>query len=76
MAQIRLFQGDREGFLDNVTQGVPYCSADWMPKTFRSTLELLAHQSDKFTGLDEGIAELKKAESELARSAAKAQSTQ
>jgi tetratricopeptide (TPR) repeat protein len=76
LAQTRLFQGDREGFLDNITLGIQYCTADWMPKTFRSTLELLPEQSQQFPGLDEGIVELKKAELELAPSASKAQSTQ
>ena len=66
LAQIRLFQGDREGFLNYLEQGLLFSTAGWMPKTFRDTLELLP-KDVTLPGLDEGIEELKKGEAELAR---------
>jgi len=67
LAQIRLFQGDHEGFLKNLQRGVIFCGADFMPRTFRETLELLPKDPKAFPGLDEGIQILKRAEAELER---------
>jgi Flp pilus assembly protein TadD len=65
LAQIRLFQSDREGFLEYVDQGLLFCGAAWMPQTFRETLELIPKDPKTFPGLDEGIQILKKAEIQL-----------
>jgi len=69
LAQIRLFNGDRQGFLDYLDQGL-LVSPDWAPKTFRETLELLPRNPELFPGLDEGIQTLKDAEGQLAKKAA------
>ncbi|HEY6248362.1 MAG TPA: tetratricopeptide repeat protein [Candidatus Angelobacter sp.] len=70
LAQIRLFNGDRQGFLDYLKQGILFSPADSGPRTFRETLELLPRGADVLPGLDEGIEKLKKSEAQLARSKA------
>lgn len=74
LAQIRLFQADREGFLSYVEQGLVFSKSAWMPKTFRENLELLPRDPDAFPGLEEGIEELKAGEAELQRMEKKAES--
>ena len=65
LAQIRLLQKDREGFLEFLAKGVENCTSGWMPKTFRETLELLPGGTDGMPGLAEGIKQLQDAEAEL-----------
>ncbi len=72
LAQIRLFLGDKSGFLEFLRQGVEHSGASWMLETFRQTLELLTRGSTVLPGLEEGIEELRTAGGELARLGASA----
>ena len=72
LAQIRLFNKDREGFLEFLGKGLENCAAGWMPKTFRETLELLPGGVDGLPALAEGIEQLRDAEAELGRPAVQA----
>jgi tetratricopeptide (TPR) repeat protein len=56
LAEIHLYQNDKEGFLDYIRKGLASCNADWQPKTFRESLQktLVARKID-FEGLSEGI---------------------
>ncbi len=69
LAQIRLFLGDRGDFLRNLGDGIANSGASWMAKAFRETLELLPQGEAALPGLEEGIALLRDAEAELARTA-------
>jgi hypothetical protein len=60
LAQIRLFLGDRDGFLQYLQEGVLHCTADFMPRTFRENLELLPGGMGA-----EGIEILRQAEAQL-----------
>lgn len=72
LSQIRLFLGDRNGFLEYLSKGVESSGASWMLETFRQTLELLPRGAATLPGLEEGIDELRKAGGELARLGASA----
>jgi tetratricopeptide (TPR) repeat protein len=64
LAQVHLFLGNKDEFLNYLQEGVITSTNDWMPKTFRETLELL-DGNIQLPGLKEGIKRLKKAEAAL-----------
>jgi tetratricopeptide (TPR) repeat protein len=66
LAQLNLYTGDGQKFLDNIDEGLLVCTHAWQPETFRKTLELLTSVGVSLPGLDEGIAKLKEAEEFLA----------
>lgn len=62
LAEVCLYTGNAEGFLENVDKGLEICTARWQPETFRKSLELLTSVGVSLPGLDEGIAKLKETE--------------
>lgn len=62
LAEIRLYQCDKDGFLEYLETGIQSCNADWQPQTFRDSLRdtLFAKDID-FPGLSEGIKRLEDA---------------
>jgi tetratricopeptide (TPR) repeat protein len=69
LAELRLYQNDKAGFLENVREGIKYCEADWQPKTFRKSLnDMLVEAGIDLPGLGDGIALLDDAANDLARS--------
>jgi tetratricopeptide (TPR) repeat protein len=59
LAEIHLYQGDRQGFLDYVDAGIKSCTASWQPQTFRKSLQdTLVANDIRFDGLSEGLARL------------------
>jgi Flp pilus assembly protein TadD len=63
LAQVSLYLGDSDSFIQHVTEGIIVCSHKWQPGTFRETLELLTAVGVDLPRLKEGIALLKEAES-------------
>jgi tetratricopeptide (TPR) repeat protein len=61
LAQVHLFLRDKTNFLKYLREGIIASTDDWMPNTFRETLELLVEGNVKLPGLKEGIESLKKA---------------
>ena len=56
LAEIKLYQGKGDEFLQLVETGMGYTEADWQGKTFLSTLRLLEPASAELPKLKEGIA--------------------
>ncbi|HEY5140896.1 MAG TPA: hypothetical protein VIJ25_16510, partial [Methylococcales bacterium] len=55
LAEIRLYAGDKDGFLARLQDGLTYCNAAWQPRTNRLSLEMLKEGSVDLPGLDEGL---------------------
>jgi tetratricopeptide (TPR) repeat protein len=56
LAEIQLYQGDKDGFLDYLRKGIESCNAEWQPQTFRDSLEkTLVAKGIAFDGLADGI---------------------
>jgi tetratricopeptide (TPR) repeat protein len=62
MAQVCLYTGDTEKFLQYVDEGMTVCTHKWQPKTFRETLELLTSAGVTLPGLEDGIEKLRDAD--------------
>jgi tetratricopeptide (TPR) repeat protein len=62
LAQLYLYTGDRQKFLDTLDEGLLVCTHAWQPETFRKTLELLTAAGVGLPGLDEGVQKLRDAE--------------
>jgi len=58
LSEIRLYNGDTEGFLEYLQEGLTYCNAAWQPQTHRNSLAMLKEGGVDLPGLDEGIAML------------------
>ena len=65
LAEIRLYAGDKEGFLTILQDGLTYCNAAWQPKTNRESLVMLKEGGVHLAGLDEGLAMLEEMEKGL-----------
>ncbi len=61
LAEIRLYQGDTDGFLNLLAEGALNCSHSWQPKTFRDSLKLLVEGNVQIPGLNDGIQRLDEA---------------
>jgi tetratricopeptide (TPR) repeat protein len=55
LAEIRLYEGDRDGFLDFASRGTEVATAAWQVKTFRDTLQLLIDRGVVLDGLRDGV---------------------
>lgn len=68
LAEIRLYEQDEAGFLEDVRQGISHCRATWQPKTFRNSLKhMLVDSGIDLPGLSEGIHLLDNAITHLSR---------
>ena len=65
LAEIRLYAGDKEGFLDRLQEGLTYCNAAWQPRTNRESLEMLKEGGVDLPGLNEGLGMLEEMEKGL-----------
>ena len=65
LAEIRLYSGDKEGFLDRLQEGLTYCNAAWQPRTNRESLEMLKEGGVDLPGLNEGLGMLEEMEKGL-----------
>jgi len=65
LAEMRLYAGDSDEFLDLLERGVEHSDADWMPGTFRDSLQLLIDGGVVLPGLNKGIERLNEAVKEL-----------
>lgn len=62
LAELRLYQKDREGFLGHLDNGLKHCDAAWQIKTFRNALkETLVDSNIRLPGLAVGMKKLDKA---------------
>lgn len=66
LAEIRLFQGDADGFIEYLDRGLEYASAVWEIETFVSSLRHLADHAPELPGLRQGIAILEEGKAMLA----------
>jgi tetratricopeptide (TPR) repeat protein len=56
LAEVHLYQDDKDGFLDYVRKGIESCNANWQPQTFRDSLQnTLVAKEIELDGLSEGI---------------------
>jgi len=60
LAEIKLFRGDAQGFLDAATQGFGHSKSDAQGKTFIDSLRLLRPAASELPGFAEALAELEK----------------
>jgi tetratricopeptide (TPR) repeat protein len=61
LAEMKLYQGDRDGFLGYLDQALG-CSEEWQIETFRRTLqETLVDNKINLSGLEEGMAKIRQA---------------
>ena len=60
LAEIKLYQGDAEAFLNIAIEGFGHTDADWQGKTFVDSLRLLLPAAAELPGLTGGIAELER----------------
>jgi tetratricopeptide (TPR) repeat protein len=60
LAEIKLYRGDAQGFLDTAMEGFERTEHDWQGKTFVDSLRLLLPAAGELPGLTEGLAELEK----------------
>jgi hypothetical protein len=58
LAEIKLYRGDRDGFLNIAMFGFEQADQDWQGKTFVESLRLLLPAADELPGLQEGIEQL------------------
>jgi tetratricopeptide (TPR) repeat protein len=65
LSEIRLYDGDKKGFLSYASRGVEYATHAWQLNTFRESLELLPAAGIDLPGLGEGIALLREQASYL-----------
>jgi len=62
LAEINLYQGDKQRFLGYVSMAIQSCNAAWQPETFLNSLEkTLVAKGIELDGLAEGITLLKEA---------------
>jgi len=54
-AEMRLYAGDADGFLDWTKKGLNTCQHSWEPSTFRSALQLLIDGGVQLPGLNDGL---------------------
>ena len=57
LAEIKLYRGDAEAFLDVAIKGFEQTDANWQGKTFVDSLRLLLPAADELPGLKEGLAD-------------------
>ena len=56
IAEISLYQNDKEGFLDFLKEGLDSCSEKWQPETLLNSLkDTLVEKNIKLDGLQEGL---------------------
>lgn len=55
LAEVALYSGDADGFLDWTRRGLATCEHRWQPETFRSALQLLVDGGVDPPGLREGL---------------------
>lgn len=67
LAQVCLFRGDQPGFLENIKKGISFSGSSFMPRTFYQTLDLLPREESLTPAIEQGIAQLRKAEEQLRR---------
>jgi hypothetical protein len=60
LAEIKLYRGDAQGFLDTAMRGFEHTEHDWQGKTFVDSLRLLLPAAGELPGLKEGLAELER----------------
>lgn len=60
LAEIKLYQGDPEAFLNFAMEGFQNTDADWQGRTFVDSLKLMLPAAGELPGLTGGIAELEK----------------
>src|SRR5262245_21114352 len=72
LSELRLYSGDRQGFLDVLADGLTYCDAYWQPETHLNSLSLLKAGGVTLPGLREGLSLLRDAVAELKKSNASA----
>jgi Flp pilus assembly protein TadD len=60
LAEIKLYRGDAQGFLDAAMRGFEQTEHDWQSKTFVDSLRLLLPAAGELPGLKEGLTELEK----------------
>ena len=60
LAEIRLYRGDKEGFLATATDGLIKAEHKWQGQTFLESLRLLTPAANELPGLDQGLAEMEK----------------
>jgi tetratricopeptide (TPR) repeat protein len=65
LSEVRLYGGDKQGFLDILGEGLTYCDAYWQPETHLKSLSLLKAGGVTLDGLDEGLQLLGEAVAEL-----------
>jgi tetratricopeptide (TPR) repeat protein len=65
LAEVRLYAGDRDGFLANLKKGLTYAGHRWQAETFRKSLQQLVGAGIDLPGLKDGIAEVQKTEAML-----------
>jgi Flp pilus assembly protein TadD len=58
LAEIRLYLGDEESFLETIDEGLVACEHSWQPQTFRDSLARLDDAGIELPGLKAGIAKL------------------
>jgi tetratricopeptide (TPR) repeat protein len=58
LAEIKLYRGNPEAFLDVAIKGLEQTDANWQGRTFIDSLRLLLPASDEIPGLKEGLTEL------------------
>ena len=65
LSEIRLYMGDKAGFLANLELGLTYCEHSWQPKTHRESLSMLKEGGVELPGLDDGLRMLEEVASGL-----------
>lgn len=66
LAEISLYKGEEQAFVDYLERGIQSCTADWQPKTLRDTLQsTLVATGITLPGLANGIARLDRAIKDL-----------
>jgi tetratricopeptide (TPR) repeat protein len=67
LSEAKLYAGDGPGFLRVLSDGLAYCDAYWQPETHLKSLSLLKTGGVSLPELDEGLALLEEAVTELRR---------
>ncbi len=55
LAELVLFQQKQAEFMELAKQGLSYCSADWQPRTWLTSLKFLRPAARSLPGLEDGI---------------------
>src|SRR5947208_714377 len=56
LAEIKLYRGNAQGFVDTAMRGFEHTEHDWQGKTFVDSLRLLVPAAGELPGLAEGLA--------------------